>query len=181
MHKRNDTEHTTTPNLWDFIKAVALFRPQFHLWNEVGGLTRLLLCSVTNSCLTLCNPMDGCTSGFPVPHHLLEFAQTHVHRVSDTIETSHPLSSPSPAFNLSQDQGLFQWVGSSYQVAKVLALQHQSFPGWFPLGLTGLISWQFKVLSRVFSSTTFQKHQFLSAQTSLWSNSHIHTWLLEKP
>ena len=66
--------------------------------------------------------------GFPVLHHLLEFAQTHVKWVSDAIQTSHPLSLPSPpAFNLSQYQGLFQWVSSSHQVAKVLELQHQSF------------------------------------------------------
>ena len=67
--------------------------------------------------------------GFPVFHYLLEFAQTHVHRVSDAIQSSHPLSSPSPpAFNLSQHQSLFQWVSSSHQVAKVLEfqLQHQS-------------------------------------------------------
>ena len=73
-----------------------------------------------------------------------------------------------------------------HQVAKVLELQlqHQFFQwifrGWFPLGLTGLISLQSKGLSRVFSNTTVQKHQFFSTQPSLWSNSHIHTWLLEK-
>ena len=65
--------------------------------------------SVTQSCPTLCNSMDCNTPGFPVYHQLLELAQTHVHRVSDTIQPSHPLSSPSPpAFNLSQHQGLFQ-------------------------------------------------------------------------
>ena len=68
----------------------------------------------------------------PVPHHLLEFAQIHVHWVSDTIWPSHPLSSPSPpALNLSHHQGLFHWIGSSHQVAKVLELQHQSFQ-WIP-------------------------------------------------
>ena len=65
--------------------------------------------------------MDGSTPGFPVHHQLPELAQTHVHWVSDTIQPSHPLSSPSPAFNLSQHQGLFQWISSSHQVAKVLA------------------------------------------------------------
>ena len=83
--------------------------------------------SVTQSCLTLCNPTDCSTPGFPVHHQLLEFMQTHVHRVGHAIQPSHPLSSPSPpAFNLSQHQGLFQWI-SSHQVAKVLELQHQSF------------------------------------------------------
>ena len=64
--------------------------------------------SVTQYCPTLCNPMDCSTPGFPVHHQLLEFTQTHVHRVSDAIQTSHPLSSPSPALNLSQHQGPFQ-------------------------------------------------------------------------
>ena len=67
--------------------------------------------SVAQSCPTLCNPMDCSTPGFPVHHQLLEPAQTHVHRVSDAIQPSHPLSSPSPpAFNLSQHQGLSQWL-----------------------------------------------------------------------
>ena len=86
--------------------------------------------SVTQSCLALCNPMDCSTPDFPVHHQLLELAQTHVHRVTDAIQPSHPLSSPSPpAFNLSQHQGLFQLVSSSYQVAILLELQlqHQSF------------------------------------------------------
>ena len=70
------------------------------------------------------------TPGFPVHHQLLELAHTYVHQVADAIQPSHPLSSPSPpAFNLSQHQGLFQWVSSSHEVAKVLEfqLQHQSF------------------------------------------------------
>ena len=82
--------------------------------------------SVAQLCPVLDNPMDCSTPGLPV-HHL---AQTHVHQVSDAIQPSHPLSSPSPpAFSLSQHQGLFQWVSSSHQVAKVLELQlqHQSF------------------------------------------------------
>ena len=90
--------------------------------------------SAAQSCLTLCNPMDCSTPGFPVLHHLPEFAQTHVHQVSDAIQPSHPLSSPSPpAFNLSQHQGLFKWVSSSHQVAQILEfqLQHQSFQ-WTP-------------------------------------------------
>ena len=87
-------------------------------------------CSVTKSCLTLCTPMNCSTSGFPVLHYLLEFAQTHVHWVSDTILPSHSLSPFSPpALSLSQYQGLFQWAGSLHQVAKVLELQlhHQPF------------------------------------------------------
>ena len=85
---------------------------------------------VTHLCLTLCYPMDCSMPGLPVYHQLLEFTQTHVHWVRDAIQPSHPLSFPSPAaFNLSQHQGLFNWVSSSHQVAKVLEfqLQHQSF------------------------------------------------------
>ena len=87
-------------------------------------------CSVTQSCLTLCNPIDCSTPGFPVLHYLPEFVQTHVHWAGDAIQPSHSLSLPSlPTLNLSQHQGLFQWVGSSHQLAKVLEfqLQHQSF------------------------------------------------------
>ena len=90
--------------------------------------------SVAQSCLTLCDPMNRSTPGLPVHHKLLEFTQTHVHRVGDAIQPSYPLPSPSPpAPNPSQHQGLFQWVSSAHQVAKVLEfqLQHQSFQ-WTP-------------------------------------------------
>ena len=86
-------------------------------------------CSVPQWCPTLRDPMNCGTPGFPALHHLREFAHTYVHWVSDAIQRSHPLSSPSPpAFNLSQCQGLFQWISSLHQVAKVLELQlqHQS-------------------------------------------------------
>ena len=74
--------------------------------------------SVAQSCLNLCNLMDCSTPGFPIQHQLSELAQTHAHHVSDTIQSSHPVLSPSPpAFNLSQHQGLFQWVGSLIQVS----------------------------------------------------------------
>ena len=90
--------------------------------------------SVTQSCLTLCDLVNCSTPGLPVHPQLPEFIQTHVHWVSDAIQPSHPLSSPSPpALDLSQHQGLFQWASSSHQVAKVLEfqLQHQSFQ-WIP-------------------------------------------------
>ena len=92
--------------------------------------TSVQFSSVAQLCLTLCNPMNCSTPGLSVHHQLLEFTQTHVHRVSDAIQPFHPLSSPSPpAPNPSQHQGLFQWVNSSNEVAKVLEfqLQHQSF------------------------------------------------------
>ena len=80
--------------------------------------------SITQSCLTLCNPMNCSTPGLPVHHQLPEFTQTHVHWVGDAIQPSHPLSSPSPpAPNPSQHQSLFQWVNSSHEVAKVLEFQ----------------------------------------------------------
>ena len=90
--------------------------------------------SVAQSCLTLCDPMNNSMPGLPVHHQVLESTQTHVHLVSDAIQPSHPLSSPSPpVLNLSQHQGLFQWVSSLHQVAKVLEfqLQHQFFQ-WTP-------------------------------------------------
>ena len=90
--------------------------------------------SVTQLCPTRCNPMNCSMLGLPVHHQLPEFTQTHVHRVGDAIQPSHPLSSPSPpAPNPSQHQGLFQWVSASHEVAKVLEfqLQHQSFQ-WTP-------------------------------------------------
>jgi len=131
--------------------------------------------SVTKSCPTLCDPMNRSTPGFPVHHQLPESTQTHVHWVGDAIQPSHPLSSPSPpALNLSQHHCLFQCVSSSHQVAKVLGVSAStSVPPmntqdwWSPLGWTGWLSLQSKGLSRVFSSTTVQKHQFFGAQLSL--------------
>ena len=90
--------------------------------------------SVTESCLTLCDPMNRSTPGLPVHRQLLEFTQTHVPWVGDTIQPSHPLASPSfPALNPSQHQGLFKWASSLHQVAKVseFQLQHQCFQ-WTP-------------------------------------------------
>ena len=107
--------------------------------------------------------MDCSMPGFSVHHQLLEFTQTHVHRVSDVIQPSHPRSSHSPpTFNLSQHQGLSQWVSSSHQVAKVLVLASisvlpKNIQDWFPLGWTSWNSLQSKGLSRVFSNTTVQK------------------------
>ena len=97
--------------------------------------------SVAQLCLTLCDPVNCCTPGFPVHHQLPEFTQTHLHWVTDAIQPSRPLASLSPpAFNLSQHQGLFQWVGSSQQGAKVLELQlqHQSIQ----INHSGLISFR---------------------------------------
>ena len=84
--------------------------------------------SVAQSSPTICDPMDCSTPGFPVHHQLLELTQTHVHWVGDAIQPSHPLFSPSsPAFNLSQHQGLFKWVSSLHQVARVMEFQLQPY------------------------------------------------------
>ena len=97
--------------------------------NDPPSVLWLCCCSGTHPRLPLSDPVGCSTLGFPVLPYLLQFAQTHVHWVGDGIQPSHPLSSPSPAFSLSQHQGLFQWVSSSHQVAKALEfqLQHQSF------------------------------------------------------
>ena len=87
--------------------------------------------SVAQLCPNLCDPMNRSTPGLPVHHQLPEFTQTHGHQVGDAIQPSHSLSSPSPpALNLSQHQGLFQWVNSSHQVAKVVELQLQNQSFW---------------------------------------------------
>ena len=123
----------------------------------------------------------------PCPSPKLEFTQTHAHRVGDAFQTWYPLSPPCPpAPSPSQHHVLFQWVNSAWggqstglsASASVLPMNTQ---GWSPLGWTGWISLQSKGLSRVFSNTIVQKHQFFGAQLSSQSNSHIHTWPLEKP
>ena len=144
----------------------------------------VLVSSVAHLCPTLCNPMDCHTLGFPI-QQLLELAQTHVHWVSDAVQPFHPLfpsclqslpasgSYPMSQFFASGDQN----IGPSAS-ASVFPMNIQD---WFPLGLMRLISLKSKGLSREFSNTTVQKHQFFIAQLSLWSNSHIYMWLLEKP
>ena len=127
--------------------------------------------SVTQSCPTLCNPKNHSMPGLPVHHQLLELTQTHIHRVSDAIQPSHPLSSPSPlapkslpaseSFPMSQ---LFAWGGQSTRVSALASFLPQKSQGWSPSEWTGWICLQSKGLSRVFSNTTVQKHQFFGAQ-----------------
>ena len=128
---------------------------------------------VTKSCPTLCDLMDCSTPGLPVHHQLPEFTQTHVHWVGDAIQPSHLLSSPfPPAFNLSQHQGLFHWVSSSHQVAKVLEFQLSISPS---NEYSGLISFRIDCYDPLavqgtlesLLQTTVQKHQFFSTQLSL--------------
>ena len=114
--------------------------------NMYEYITYLCNFPVSNLCQSPRYPMDCHMPGFPVRHHLPEFTQTHVHWVSDAIQPSHPLSAPFPlTFNLSQHQGLFQWVSSSYQVAKFgvpvsASVLPMNIQGWFSSGLTSLIS-----------------------------------------
>ena len=134
------------PDTWDLLRGqILMFSTHTHtkqlcevMKSLKGGclftLYAVVCCLIAKPCPTLCNPMDCSTPGFTILPSLLEFTQTHVHWVSDAIQPSHPLSSPSPlAFNLYQHQGLFQWVNSSHQVTKVLKrqFQHQSFQWTF--------------------------------------------------
>ena len=120
-------------------KLTPVFLPGISLLTEEPGRLQsspVQFSSVAQSCLNLCNPMNCSTWGLPVHQQLPEFNQAHVHWVGDAIQPSHLLSSPSPpALNLYQHQGLFQWVSSSHQVAKILEfqLQHQFFPGLISL------------------------------------------------
>ena len=149
------------------------------------NVSSVQLSSATQSCPTLCSPMNRSTPGLPVHHQLPEFTQIHVHRVSDAIQPSHPLLSPSPpAPNPSQHQSfpmsqLFAWGSQSTGVSALASFLPKKSQGWSPSERTGWISLQCKGLSRLFSNTTVQKHQFFGTQPSSQSNSHIHTWPLE--
>ena len=138
-------------------------------------LSKVCCCSVVRSCPILC---DCSTPGFPVLHHLLGFVRACVHWVSDAIQPSHPLSSPSPpAFNLSSIRSFLvsqlftsgdQCIGASASVSFL----PMNIQGWLLLGLIDLILFQSKRLSRVFINTIVQKYQFFATQPSLWSSSH---------
>ena len=139
---------------------------------------------VVQLCLTLCDSINCSMSAFLILHYLPEFTQTHIHWVSDAIYLFHQLSPPSPLANLSQHQGLFQWVSSLHQVGKglELQLQHQFFQWIYKTDFL----WDWLVWSpcrprdsQVFFSTVL-KHQFFGAQPSLRSKSLICTWLLKK-
>ena len=127
-----DTIHISDKHCWQHLLLFEITREMFSIkWfiNNKWNIDQF-----SQSCLTLCDPMKRSTPGLPVHHQLPESTQTHVHWVSDAIQPSHPLlSSSPPALDLSQHQGLFQWVSSLHQVAKVLELQlqHQSFQ-WIP-------------------------------------------------
>ena len=207
LYKLFDTEGCTSSDvLWVYVIQICIivvgYMTPYKIQKEcyllkscLGDAGRMLLimaeqvflpmggicCLVTKLCLTLCNPVDCSTPGFLVLHYLTEFAQ------SNAIQPFHPLLFLSSCLQSFPESECFpmswlfrsggQSVGASSS-ALVLPMNRQ---GWFPLGLTGLISLLSKGLSRVFSSITIWKHQFFSAQPSLLRSSHICIWLLEKP
>ena len=157
-------------------------------WRKINlKLSILSVSPVAHSCLTICSPMNCNTLGFPVHHQLPELTQTHINRVGDAMQPSHPLLSPfsshlqsfpaSRSFLLSQ---FFPSGGQTIGVSASASVLPVNIQDWFPWGWTGWISLQSKGISRVFSNTTVQKHQFFSAQLSLEPKTHIHTWLMEK-
>ena len=165
------------------------------LWKTVGRFLKKLeikpppvqISSVAQLYLILWDSMNRSTPGLPVHHQLLEFTQTGVHRVGDAIQPSLSLSSPSPpAPNFSQLQGFFANESTlrmrlpSIGVSALASVLPMNTQDWSPLEWTCWISLQSKGLSRVFSNTTVQKHQFFSTQPTAQSNSHIHTWPQEK-
>ena len=143
--------------------------------------------SLAQLCPTLCDPMNRSTPGLPVHHQLPEFSQTHVHRVSDAIQPSH-LCRPlllllpiPPSIRVFSNESTLRIRWPSTAVSALVSFLPKNTQDWSPLEWTGWISLQSKGLSRVFSNTTVQKHQVFSAQLSSQSNTHIHTWPLEKP
>ena len=157
-----------------------------HTWRgRAHTHAKILFSSVAQPCPILSHLTDCSTPGFPRHHQLADPAQ-NVRHVGDAIQPSHPLSSPSPpptifpSIRVFFNEQFFTPGGQSIGASASASVLLMNIQYWFPLGWTGLIFLQSKGLSRVFSSTTDQKHQFFGSQLSLWSNSHIHTWLLEK-
>ena len=151
------------------------------LWRRSTDGNRKTCYVVAQSCRTLCEPMNCSTPGFPVLYYLLEFAQTHASWVSDASSLVSPFSSYPQSFPESGSfpmSRLFTSGGQSIGISVSASVLLMNIQGWFPFRLTCLIS---SLSKEVFSNTTVQKHQFFGAQPSLWSNSHICTWLLEKP
>ena len=140
-------------------------------------------CSVTQSCPILCDPMDCNTPSFPVHHHLLELAQIHVHRISDAIQPSHPLLS---LFLLPLASGSFpvSWLlasgGQKYWSFSINSSSEYSGLISFRMAGFDLLAFQ-GTLKSILLNHTVSKHQFFGTKPSLWSSSHIHTGLLEKP
>ena len=130
---------------------------------------------------TLCDPMNCSTLGLPVHHQIPEFTQTHVRQVRDAIQPTHPLSSPSspapipPSIRVFSNESILRMRWPKYWSFSLSISPSNKHPTWCHLRWTDWISLWSKGLSRVFSNTTVQKHQFLGTQLSSQSNSHIHT------
>jgi len=156
-----------------------------HLYMTTGKTIQFS--SVAHLCLTLCNPMDCSTSGLPVHHQLrslLKLMSIDSVMSSNHLILCHPLRLPPsifPNIRFFPMSQFFASGGQSIRVSASASVLSMNIQDWFPLGWTDWISLLSNGLSRVFSYTTVQKHQFFSAQLSLQFNSHIHTWLLEKP
>ena len=172
----------TCQECWHWPKVFVLFAnwliTNFQTCKSAGNIYVLVLimvyimvvvcCSVTHLCPTLCDLMDCSTPHFPVLHYLPEFAQTRVHWISDAIQPSHPLSPPfPPALSLSQHQGLFQWVGSLHQVAKVLELQFSIGPSGEYSGLISFRINRFDLLVVQGTLKSLLQHHSLKASV-LW-------------
>ena len=137
--------------------------------------------SVAQSCPILCDPMNRSKPGLPVHHQLPEFTQTHIHGVSDAIQPSHPLSSPSPPAPISpsirdfSNESTLRMRWPKYWSFSFSIIPSKVIPGLISFRMDWLDLLAVQGLSRVFSNTTVQKHQFFGAQPSSQSNSHIHT------
>ena len=153
----------------------------------LSSFTSVQFSSVAQSCLTLCDPMNRSTPGLPVHHQLLEFTQTHVHE--SVMPSSHLILCHSlfllppipPSIRVFSNESALRMRWPKYWSFSFSIIPSKKSQGWSPSEWAGYISLQSKGLSRVFSNTTVQKHQFFGTQPSSQSNSHIHTWLLEKP
>ena len=135
----------------------------------------------------LCDPVNRSTPGLPDHHQLPEFTQTHVHRIGDAIQPSHPWLSPSPpaqippSIRIFSNESTLHMRWPKYWASASASVPPKKSQGWSPSEWTGWISLQSKGPSRAFSNTTLQTHQFFCTQPSSQSNSHIHTWPQEKP
>ena len=141
---------------------------------------------VTQSCLTLCDPMDFSMPGFPVHHQLpvLKLMSVELVMPANHLILCHPLlllPSIFPSIRVFSSNSVLHNKWPKYWGFRFSSVLPMNIQVWFPLGLTGLSSLLSKGFSRVFTNTSVQKHQLFGTQLSLWSNSHIHTWPLEKP
>ena len=167
------------------IFPITCLQTRVRVWTQAYFLQSLYVIVRLLSNVQPCDPINCSGPGFPVLHHCLEFAQTRVHWFGDATQPPYPLLSPSPAAQSFPAPGAFlmSWFfmpgGQSTGASGSASVLLMNIRGWFPLGLTSLISFLSKRLSRVFSSTTVRKHWFFGAQPSLWFNSHLHTIILK--